>query len=161
VRPPTLPAGHDDPPDGGFTVLEIVCVLAIFSLVAAIALPFVSRGTSGAKLKAYATSAAATFKADRNAAVRRQVVIATEVEYAKRMIRSGATGRTLQLPDDMTVDILLPGRCSNFGAPSAIIFFPSGMSCGGVLTLSHDGLGFEVRVNWLTGGIEIAPAKQT
>jgi general secretion pathway protein H len=106
-------------------------------------------------------SAAATFKADRNAAVRRQTPIATQVEYAKHVIRSGATGRTVQLPADVTVDVLLPARCSHYGATSAVVFFPSGMSCGGVVTLSRDGFGFEVRVNWLTGGVEIVPLTQT
>jgi general secretion pathway protein H len=134
--------------------------LALVALAAAILLPFVSRGTSGAKLKGYAVSAAATLKTDHTAALRRQIPVATQIEYSKRLIRSGATGRVLQLPDDVTVDVLLPSRCSNFGAQTAVVFFPSGMSCGGVLTLSREGLGFEVRVNWLTGGVEIVPSKQ-
>jgi general secretion pathway protein H len=31
------------------------------------------------------------------------------------------------------------------------------MSCGGVIALTRSGVGYEVRVNWLTGGIEIVP----
>ena len=44
-------------------------------------------------------------------------------------------------------------------AHSVIDFFPSGMSCGGVLALARPGMGFEVRVNWLTGGVDIVPQK--
>ena len=32
------------------------------------------------------------------------------------------------------------------------------MSCGGVITLSRLGIGYEVRVNWLTGGVELLPS---
>jgi len=33
------------------------------------------------------------------------------------------------------------------------------MSCGGVIALSRPGMGVEVRVNWLTGGVDIVPQK--
>jgi len=32
---------------------------------------------------------------------------------------------------------------------------PSGMSCGGVITLSRLGMIYQIRVNWLTGGVDI------
>ena len=42
--------------------------------------------------------------------------------------------------------------------PAATIrYFASGMSCGGVVALTRDGVGYEVRVNWLTGGVEVVP----
>ncbi len=53
-------------------------------------------------------------------------------------------------------------RCWRRAAPTAsagrsIDFFPSGMSCGGTIALARPGMGYEVRVNWLTGGVEIVP----
>ena len=38
-----------------------------------------------------------------------------------------------------------------------IDFFASGMSCGGVIAPAHLGVGGEVRVNWLTGGVDVVP----
>jgi general secretion pathway protein H len=38
-----------------------------------------------------------------------------------------------------------------------IVFFASGMSCGGVIALTRLGVGYQIRVNWLTGGVEIVP----
>jgi general secretion pathway protein H len=38
---------------------------------------------------------------------------------------------------------------------STISFFASGMSCGGTIALTRLDAGYEIRVNWLTGRIEI------
>jgi prepilin-type N-terminal cleavage/methylation domain-containing protein len=71
----------------GFTLLEMVCVLALIAMMAAVLLPFVPRHTSSL---------------------------------------------------------------------STISFFASGTSCGGAIALTRPEAGYEVRVNWLTGRIEIA-----
>jgi general secretion pathway protein H len=141
--------------EDGFTLLEVVCVIAILAILAAIAVPILPRGTSRARLESYAVAAASLLKADRAAALRRQTVIETNVDAASRLVRSGATGHVVRVPDDVAFDALLPARCGRYQAASAIRFFSSGMSCGGVITLSRLGSGYEVRVNWLTGGIEI------
>ncbi len=76
----------------GFALIEILCVLAIIGLLAAIILPAIPRATTRAKLESYAVQTAALLKADRNAALRRQVQVTTLVDAAARSIRSGATG---------------------------------------------------------------------
>jgi general secretion pathway protein H len=102
---------------------------------------------------------AALLKADRNAALRRQVQVTTMVDAEARAIRSGVTGRVIRLPSDVTVDAMLASRCADRTVGKSIDFFPSGMSCGGVIALARPGMGYEVRVNWLTGGVDIVPQK--
>lgn len=150
-----------DRPDreAGFTLLEVVCVLAIVAALAALALPRLPLGTSRARLEAYAVEAASLIKADRSAAIRRRTPVATEVNAKSRSIRSGATGRSVRIPGDVTLRAMLPQRCDNRPAHSSIRFFPSGMSCGGTVALMRNGTGYEVRVNWLTGGVEIVPRR--
>ena len=143
----------------GFALIEILCVLAIIGLLAAIILPAVPRSTTRAKLESLAVQTAALLKTDRSAALRRHVQVATQVDAPSRLIRSGATGRTLRLPDDVVVEAMLASRCSDRVAGNSIDFFPTGMSCGGVIALARPGMGFEVRVNWLTGGVDIVPQK--
>jgi general secretion pathway protein H len=157
VRQPISSARHDDRRHGekGFTLLEVVCVIAILALLAAFALPALPRSTSKARLESYAIATAALLKADRNAALRRQAPVATEVDAPSRLVRSGATGRILRMPDDVTFDALLAARCDKYPAGSSIGFFPSGLSCGGVIALTRASVGYEVRVNWLTGGVDI------
>jgi general secretion pathway protein H len=144
---------------GGFALIEILCVLAIIGLLAAIILPAIPRTTTRAKLESYAVETAALLKADRNAALRRQVPVATRIDAEGRSIRSGMSGRIIRLPNDVSVDAMLATRCAGRSAAQTIDFFPSGMSCGGAIALARPGMGFEIRVNWLTGGVDIVPQK--
>jgi general secretion pathway protein H len=154
----TSPVGpnekHSD--EEGFTLLEVVCVVAILAIIAALIPPILSPGTSRAKLQSYAVKTAALLKSDRNAALRRQVQVASDIDVKSRWIRSGASKRVVKFPDDVTVDFLFAVDCNRDADRTTIRFFPSGMSCGGVIALSHLDYGYQIRVNWLTGGIEIA-----
>jgi general secretion pathway protein H len=147
------PAGRQD----GFTLIEIICVIAIIAMVAAIALPAMPRGTPRSRLEGYALQTAALLTADHNAARRQHTEVATIVDAPLRTIRSGATGRVVRLPSDITVEAILAARCNNARADSTIRHFATGMSCGGVIALSRPGAGFQVRMNWFTGGVEVVP----
>ncbi|MCI0467185.1 MAG: prepilin-type N-terminal cleavage/methylation domain-containing protein [Beijerinckiaceae bacterium] len=143
--------------ESGFTLLETVCVAAIFAMLLAIALPAFPRATSRPMLEAYALQTAALLTADRTAAIRRGAAVATELSLMSRTIRSGASGRLLQIPNDVEFRALLANQCGTRMAGTAIQFLPSGMSCGGTIFLARPGTALEVRVTWLTGGIEIVP----
>jgi general secretion pathway protein H len=139
----------------GFTLLEMIAVIAMIAMLAAILLPSIPHATSRPQLEAYAIKTASLLKADRTAALRRHAQINAQVDALGRTIRSGSTGRTLQVPDDVSVQAMLPLTCNDRPARSTISFFASGTSCGGTIALSRLGTSFEVRVNWLTGGIEV------
>jgi general secretion pathway protein H len=143
--------------ENGFTLLEMVCVLALIAMMAAVLLPFIPHQTSRSRLQAYALQTATLLKADRNAAIRRGVDVSTLVDTASRSIRSGATADMIRIPDDVRFDALLPQTCNRRAALSTISFFASGMSCGGAIALTRLDAGYEIRVNWLTGRIEIVP----
>jgi prepilin-type N-terminal cleavage/methylation domain-containing protein len=99
--------------DDGFTLIEMVCVLAVVAILAAILLPRASRQTSQPRLEAYAIEVAAILKADRTAAMMAGRQVATAVDATSRSIRSGATGRALSVADDVVVTALLPRRCND------------------------------------------------
>jgi general secretion pathway protein H len=147
--------------ENGFTLLEMVCVLALIAMMAAVLLPFIPHQTSRSRLQAYALQTATLLKADRNAAIRRGVDVSTLVDTASRSIRSGATADTIRIPDDVGFNALLPQTCNRRAALSTISFFASGMSCGGAIALTRLDAGYEIRVNWLTGRIEIVPNSAT
>ena len=149
--------------EAGFTLLEMICILAIVALLAALILPALPRATSRPRLEAYALQAASILSADRNAAIRTKAAVATALNPNARTIRSGANGGSMQLPSDVAFDAVLARQCNGRSGGERIEFFPSGMSCGGTIGISRSGAGFQVRVNWLTGGVEVValdlPAK--
>ncbi|MGA8902901.1 pilus assembly FimT family protein [Bradyrhizobium sp.] len=139
----------------GFTLLEMVCVLALVAIMAAVLLPFIPHQTSRSRLQGYVLQTAALLKGDRNAAIRRGMGVATLVDAGSRVIRSGATADMVRIPDDVHFEALLPRTCNQREALSTISFFASGMSCGGAVALTRADVGYEIRVNWLTGRVEI------
>jgi len=130
-------------------------VLAIIALLAAILLPVIPHATSRPRLEAYAVDVASLLTLDRNTAIRRHAQIRTQIDAPSRLIASGATGRQVRLPDDVVVSTMVAARCGDRPSGGTITFFASGMSCGGVIALARPGGGFQVRVNWLTGGVEV------
>jgi general secretion pathway protein H len=141
----------------GFTLLEMVCVLAIIGLLSAVLLPFIPHNTSRSRLQAYALQTATLLMADRNAAIRRGADVATLVDPGSRTIVSGAGRNSIRVPEDVRFDATLPKTCNQKPAFSTISFFANGMSCGGSISLTRLDTGYEVRVNWLTGRVEIVP----
>jgi general secretion pathway protein H len=61
----------------------------------------------------------------------------------------------VRIPDDVDFEAVLPRTCNQRQALQTISFFASGMSCGGTVALTRADVRYEVRVNWLTGRIEI------
>src|ERR1700676_1087996 len=152
---PWLAQKMSDEAERGFTLLEMVCVLAVIAMLAAVLLPLIPHQTSRSRLQAYALQTATLLKADRNAAIRHQAEVATLVDTGTRSIRSGATSETIGIPDGVRFDALLPQTCRQHAALSTISFFANGMSCGGSIALTRLDNGYEGCVNRVTGRIRI------
>jgi general secretion pathway protein H len=141
----------------GFTLIEVVCVLAIVALLAALVLPAIPRATSQERLAGYAVEVAALLKGDRNAAIRSRAQVATSLDSGRRIVISGSNASVVEIPPDVTFEALLAQRCGDRRVGATIDFFPSGSSCGGVIAIARHGIGYQIRVNWLTGGVEVVP----
>jgi general secretion pathway protein H len=150
-------AGGPAAATAGFTLLEMAAVVAVVAMLAAILLPSLPWSTSRQRLAGYAVETAALLKADRTAAVQRNAVVSAQIDPPGHLIRSGSTGQALAIPPDVSFQAVLPRTCNERPAHSTISFFATGMSCGGTIVLSRRDTRFEIRVNWLTGGIEIVP----
>jgi general secretion pathway protein H len=141
--------------DDGFTLIEVVAVLAIVALLAGLTLPMLKPRSTPATLDAYAVRIATLLKADRFAAMRSGAPVVTSLAAQDRTVRSGGGHGLVQTPADIALDAVLAERCAGAKMGAGIVFFPTGLSCGGVIELTRESQRVEIRVNWLTGGVEI------
>jgi general secretion pathway protein H len=72
----------------------------------------------------------------------------------ERRILIGDGGSTVALPPDVVVD-LLGTNVPSMSRATVVRFHPDGASSGAVLRLSREKVGYEIRVNWYTGGVSI------
>ena len=82
----------------GFTLLEMVCILAVIAMVTAVALPNISRNTSRPRLEAYAVETASLLKADRTAAIRHRGQVVTQVMPLRVRSALARPGRSFGFP---------------------------------------------------------------
>jgi general secretion pathway protein H len=138
----------------GFTLIEVVAVMLIIALVASLAVTMMP-GTGRGGLKALTLETAALLRRERLGAVLtgrdRQVSLDGE-----RRVLVGDGGDVLAIPRDVAVEIL--GIDALWSGRQAVVrFAPDGASTGAVLKLSRENAEYEIRVNWYTGGVAIAP----
>lgn len=147
--------------DAGFTLVEVVAVLVIMALLAGLVTPMLRPGSTPAIVDVWALRIASLLKADRYAAIRKGAPVVTLLSAANRTVASGGGHGVLQLPADVGFDAILADHCAGVDARRGVVFFPSGMSCGGAIALASGGHNVEVRINWLTGGVEIVAAAKS
>lgn len=145
----------------GFTLIETVCSLAIIAMLAAVVLPAIPRSTTQPRLAGFAVEIAGLLKGDRNAAIRQNRPVSTTLDADRRIVRSGATAAVVEIPADVTFSALLAQRCAGHPVGATIDFFRTGASCGGVIAISRQGFGYQIRVNWLTGAVEVVAAGES
>jgi general secretion pathway protein H len=123
--------------EAGFTLIEVVCVLAIIGLLAALVLPAIPRGTSQERLAGYAIEVAALLKGDRNAAIRNHAQVATSLDAERRIVVSGATASIVEAPADVTFEAGSRSDAETALSARQSISFQAARHAG-VLSLSQD-----------------------
>jgi general secretion pathway protein H len=141
----------------GIVLLDLVIAMAVLSLLMLLVLPFLSQGTTASRLGAYTSDVAALLKTDRSAAARSGREVATRVDLAGKRVASGSSRRAVALPDDVTLDLIASDACRLQEDQFAVIFAADGRSCGAVVSLATRSLVWRIRINWLTGFIDVVP----
>lgn len=138
----------------GFTMLELIVVLAIMALVTGLAIPALTSG-SGTELRASARTMVTAFRKARNKAVSTNdsAVLTIDVETREFLVPGEKTAR--KLPDGVDLDLFAARSQLESETRGGIRFFPDGSSTGGRVTLSAEAGKFAVNVDWMTGRIEL------
>ncbi len=142
-------------PPRGFTLIELIVVLAIMTLMLVIAAPYVSNALPGVALTSAAHDVAAGLRTARSLAIsrNREAAFTLDVAAHRFTVDDGRATRSL----DAALDITLVTARSELGGETAgtIRFFPDGSSTGGRVTIALDERDYHVDVDWLTGRVSI------
>ncbi|MBK5971208.1 MULTISPECIES: GspH/FimT family pseudopilin [Thiorhodovibrio] len=140
----------------GFTLVELLVVLAIAGLMLSLTPPLISAALPGVELKAAARRTASALRVTRELAISSGQDQAWVLNVADNRYRIAATGRDGRLPSGIDLKLLGAEREMRGDDEGGVRFFPDGSSTGGNVILTRDGHGYQVGVNWLTGRVLIA-----
>jgi general secretion pathway protein H len=141
--------------EAGFTLLELLVVLAIIAGAATLALPSFQRTAPRLETRAVAQTLAADLRRLRSEAVARGQETRLVVEHdAHRYVAVPGPGAR-QLPADL--ELTYVSSLSGAVAPvrQQLRFRPDGSSTGGSLDLSRAGKTWRIDVDWLTGRVSL------
>jgi len=139
----------------GFTLLEIVIVLALVATAMLFVLPFAGRGASSADLKASARALAAGLRTAQSTAMstRRDALMTVDVD--SRLFTFSGEERPHKLPTGVDLKLYTAQAEVESEKKGSIRFYPDGSSTGGRITVSSGERKFLVDVDWLTGRVSI------
>lgn len=140
----------------GFTLVELLVVLAIAGLMLALTPPLIGAALPGVELKGAARRTAAALRLTREIAIAEGRPAAWVLDLSHRRYRLDGSSRGGRLPAGVELQLTAAEAELLDDERGAIRFFPDGSSTGGRVVLSRDGRGYQVGVNWLTGRVLIA-----
>lgn len=140
--------------EDGFTLLEILVVIAIMGLVLGVLAAHGPPHTRGLEARAAAGALAQTFRSARATAIERGVPVDVAIDPARREFAADG-GPARQFSRDVAVS-LLPPTLPGPGTVRRIRFAPDGSASGGGVALGFGGKTMDVSVEWLTGRVQVS-----
>ena len=144
------------PDDGaGFSLLELLIVLMLMAIIAAVTLPIFGPGVSTTDLKRAAREIAAGLRLARSQAIAQRAEAILELDVAARAFRVPPDPRVHTMPEGIELKLFTAQRDLISDQVGAVRFFPDGGSTGGRITLAAGERKFDVDIDWLTGRVSI------
>jgi general secretion pathway protein H len=136
--------------NAGFTLMEMLVVLAILALVAGMASQLTRPASPRLRIEAAARALCAAARATRTRAIATNSETTLTVDLARKSFFSPAVAETA-FPPEARVELSVARIRGGSAASGAITFFPGGGSTGGDIVISYANLRAAIGVNWLTG----------
>jgi general secretion pathway protein H len=134
----------------GFTLLELLVVLAILVLVAAVALPRLTGPSDSVRLQTAVRDLIGALRLTRAAAITRNMEMALVIDVEQRTLQSPVVPPR-RFETDIASQLKLAETERATPSRGGFRFFPDGSSTGGDVRLRLGGREMRVCVHWLTG----------
>jgi general secretion pathway protein H len=141
----------------GFTLIEIIVVLAILGFALAMIARYGAPPTRGLDLRGAAGAVASGLRLARSEAILRNHPVTFDLDLAGHRFRPGS-GKAQQLSPALAIELLTIAGERRRGNAGDIRFNPDGSSSGGRITLADGGRKIMIGVDWLTGRVSVADA---
>ncbi len=138
---------------GGFTLIEMVVVLAILGLMLGLVLTRGPVRSQGVEIEAAARDIAGALRLARSTAIAENRTVSLNIDVANGSMRTD-NGPVRALPGALTLRVV----AERGGALPGIRFAPDGSSSGGRIELIAPGRRVRIGVDWLTGRVRITNA---
>ena len=139
----------------GFTLLELLAVLAILGLALALISGYKPPWSRGLGLEATAAELAAGLRLARSEAIVGNRPIIFDLDLIGHRYRIGAAP-SRRLPADLSIELLTISGEARSAGEGDIRFHPDGSSTGGRISLIDGQRRIGVGVDWLTGRVSVA-----
>lgn len=142
----------------GFTLVEILAVVALIALAMTLVAVTVGDGLTGARVKAASRDLVAAMRYTRGQAIVQRKPQAIAIDVDGRRYR--AAGRKwVELPRNMEMKLETARSEMEGEGVGRIRFFPDGASTGGNVELILGEVIWRIEVNWLTGEVSVIEPK--
>ena len=139
----------------GVTLLELLIVIALMGIVAALVVPMFGGPVSTSELRATARQLAAGLRLARSEAVSERRETFLVVDVAGKRFKVDREAREHALPSKVDLKLFTAQNDLVSENVGSIRFYPDGGSNGGRITVASGARKFDVDVDWLTGRVAI------
>ena len=139
----------------GFSLVELLVVMAIVAAALVLAMPRFSRTQSAPSLRATAFALAASARAARAQSIASNEDVTFVLDFQSNTYGT-RSGSLVALPPGIALSVETAKEVVRERADASLIFYPSGGSTGGRIILSSPLARATVTVDWLTGTVTVA-----
>jgi general secretion pathway protein H len=138
----------------GFTLIEVVAVVALIALAMTLAAVGASRGLSSARIQAAGQDLVAALRYTRGQAMVTRAEQVMEIDLENRTYTAPKRS-AVTLPGDMEIRLLTAAQELTGNRQGRVRFFPDGSSTGGRIKLVDGQRAWDIEISWLTGEIRL------